>query len=487
MKTQITTKYNVIYVMAISAVAAIGGLLFGFDSSVISGVIEPMGHHYQLTPSQTGWAVSNVVIGCVIGCLSAGYLSDKFGRKRALVVTAALFIVSILGTAWTNSFEAFVWFRILGGFAIGTASVISPVYIAEVAPRKMRGTAITMHMICCVGGQMVVLITNYLIAKEMSDIQLDAVGWRWMLSSALVPCVLFFILVGFIPETPRWNILNGRDDKALKTLTKISNATHAEQVFKEIKDNFALEAKAALASHSHRQGKFGKNSWIFISIGIGLALFNILTGINVVQYFGPTLMLNITSSLKEAMFMTIFLAALQFCGVIVGMSLIDKVGRTILLKFGSFFAFIFLLYTFVAFYYKFPGWWSVIGLFGFMFTFGVSWAQVVWTVIGEIFPTRLRAIGTGISISAMWAGSFLTTQTFPLMNKSQYLVDKFHGGLPLLIFAVCTLISLVFVKKCVPETKGIALEKMEKVVLSKFNRKAVTDEVYLPNEAEEAK
>ncbi len=266
-----TLRHNLQYVMAICCVAALGGLLFGYDSSVISGAIEPLSHHYQLTPAETGWAVSNVIIGCVIGCLIAGNLADRFGRKKILILTAILFIASVVGTALAPDFTTFVAFRILGGLGIGIASVVSPVYIAEVAPKDYRGRAMTMHMICCVGGQVLVLLTNYLIAKDASQEWLNSTGWRWMLGSAFVPCVLFFIFVGFIPETPRWNVMAGRDEQALRTLTRISSAEHAQSVLREIQQSLRSHPEAGQKPEAV---KFTRKNIIFLVIGIGLAVFN---------------------------------------------------------------------------------------------------------------------------------------------------------------------------------------------------------------------
>lgn len=460
-------KHNVRYVMLVCCVAAIGGLLFGYDSSVISGAIEPLSEYYQLSPGETGWAVSNVIIGCVIGCFSAGYIADKLGRKKTLIITAILFIVSIAGTAFALDFQMFVVFRIIGGLAIGIASVISPVYISEVAPKDYRGRAGTVFMVLCVGGQVVVLITNYIIAKSLSSTELIEIGWRWMLMAAFIPCIIFFICVIPIPESPRWNIMVGNDSEAFKTLSKISNEEHAKHLYQEIKDSFELEKTI---KNKDIDSKHQGYTWIFLFIAIGLAVFNQLTGINVIQYFGPSLLQNVTGNIQEAMFMTIWLATSQFIGVLVGMIIIDKIGRTSLLKLGSLGAFITLLYTFFAFYYQFNGIFSVIGLFGFMFLFGASWGQVVWPLIGEIFPNRVRAVGMGVAISTMWLSNFVISQTFPLMNKSIFLVEKFHGGFPLLIFAITSAISFIFVQKYVPETKGVSLEKMEDIVLRKFKK-----------------
>ncbi len=472
MSTQ-TSGHNFAYVMYICLVAALGGLLFGFDSSVISGAIEPLSEYYQLNPTSTGWAVSNVIIGCVVGCFSAGKIADKYGRKKTLVVTAILFTVSAVGSALATDFTIFVIFRMIGGLGIGIASVISPVYIAEVAPKDIRGRAMTMNMICCVGGQVVVLITNYLIAKGATNEWLVDQGWRWMLGSEFVPCIFFLLFVGMIPESPRWSAMVGHDDNALKALTRISNAEHAKQVLQDIKESIHLDAKNAASLEKVR---FTKKTVIFLVIGIGLAVFNQLTGINVIQYFGPSLLKNVTDTVQEAMFMTVFLAGLQFAGVCVGMVLIDTLGRKVLLLWGSIGSAICLLATFFTFYFGVKGFTSVIGLFGFMFIFGVTWAQVVWAVIGEIFPNRLRAVGMGVSIATMWISNFIISQTFPMMNQNAWLTEKFHGGFPLLLFAVCCFVSWWFVKVYVPETKGVPLEQMEDLVLSRFNSNQESDE-----------
>ncbi|RQW63170.1 sugar porter family MFS transporter [Vibrio viridaestus] len=461
-----SSGHNVIYVMYICLVAALGGLLFGFDSSVISGAIEPLSEYYQLTPASEGWAVSNVIIGCVVGCFSAGKIADKYGRKKTLVVTALLFIVSAVGSALATHFSAFVIFRMIGGLGIGIASVISPVYIAEVAPKDFRGRAMTMNMICCVGGQVLVLLTNYLIAKGATNEWLVSEGWRWMLGSAFIPCILFLVFVGLIPESPRWSVMAGNDAGALKTLTRISGAEHARQVLAEIKESLHQDRQSAQQVESV---KFNRKTMIFLVIGIGLAVFNQLTGINVIQYFGPSLLMNVTDTVQQAMYMTIFLAGLQFVGVCVGMFLIDSLGRKVLLLWGSIGSAVCLLATFITFYYGVKGFTSVIGLFGFEFIFGITWGQIVWTVIGEIFPNRLRAVGMGVSIATMWIANFVISQTFPMMNQSTWLTDKFHGGFPLLLFAVCCLVSWWFVKVFVPETKGIQLEKMEDLVLNRNN------------------
>ncbi|TKI03009.1 sugar porter family MFS transporter [Martelella alba] len=463
-------RYDIKYIIRICTIAALGGLLLGYDSSIISGAIEPLSRHYSLSPAQIGWAVSNVIIGCIIGCYAGGPLGDKLGRKKTLVITALVFLVSVLGTSFATSFTMFVCFRIIGGLAIGLACVISPIYMAEVSPAAFRGRAITMHSFCLVGGQVIVLLTNFLIARGMTDAWMVELGWRYILGAALVPSVLFLLVVWFVPESPRWNVMAGHDEAALKTLARISNLEHAKSVFQEIKNS--------LQQHSapiDKKFTLNKKTMMFLTIGLGLAVGNQLTGINVIQYFGPTLLLNITGNLDDAMFKTFWLAVFQFSGVVTGQYLIDRIGRTKLLLWGSLWSFIFLIYTFIAFYYQFKGYASVIGLFGFMFTFGTTWAQVIWTVIGEIFPTHIRAIGMGISISGMWIASFIISQGFPLINKSQFLLEHFHGGFPILVFAICSLFTWWFAKRFVPETKNVHLEEIEQLVVAKFAKKAIAN------------
>lgn len=462
-------KYNMAYVMLCCSVAALGGFLLGYDSSVISGAIEPLSRHYQLSPAQTGWAVSNVVLGCIVGCFVAGSFSDKFGRKHTLAVTSILFVISVAATAYASSFTMFVGFRMLGGFCIGVASVVTPTYLAEMAPSMYRGRVGALNMFCCVAAQAIVQFVNYYIARGMTPEWMELVGWRYIMGMALIPCFFFVVLIWFIPESPRWCVMVGRDEWALKTLTRISNAAHARSVLGVIKESFAQQF------HEQPRQKivFDKKTVTFLLLGVGLAICSMSTGINVIQYFGPSLLLNISANIDEAMFKSSWLAVAQFLGVVTGMMITDKLGRVKLILWGSLLAFLSMTYTFIAFYYSFPGVASVVGLFIFMYSFGTTWGQVVWTLISEVFPNHLRSVGTGVSISAMWLTNFVIAQVFPILNKNEFLLQKFHGGFPIIVFAVFGLISLWFAWRYIPETKGVALEDIEKLILDKvYRRKA---------------
>lgn len=459
-------RYNMKYVMLCCTVAAFGGLLMGYDSSVISGAIEPLSQYFNLSPAETGWAVSNILIGSLVGCLVASKVSDRFGRKKSLAITACLFTVSVIGTAIAHNFTVFVLFRIIGGLAIGLAAVISPIYLAELSPSKFRGRTTALYSVCCVGGQCVVLLTNYFITKSVLPEVMVDIGWRWILATALVPCALFIGLIAFIPESPRWNVLKGRDKEALDTLTKISNREHAEIVFQEIKGSFVHAPDMAKPKRHFHLNRY---TVPLLVVGIGLAIGNQLSGINVIQYFGPTLLKNVSSDTDSALLQTFWLSVCQLVGVIIGMSLIDKVGRRKLLLLGTITSAIFLTYSFVAFFYQLPGILPVIGLFAYMVFFGITWGQIVWTVLGELFPTEIRSICVGLSICAMSLANFVISTTFPMMNSSVLLQEMFHGGFPLLLFAVFSLGLYFFTFRYLPETAGVSLEKVQALVLRKFN------------------
>lgn len=461
-------RYNMKYVILCCTVAAFGGLLMGYDSSIISGAIEPLSEYFQLTPAETGWAVSNILLGSLMGCFIAPRLSDKLGRKKSLAITALLFTVSVIGTAIAHNFTVFVLFRIIGGLAIGLASVISPIYLAELSPSKFRGRTTALYAVCCVGGQSVVLLTNYFITKSTLPEVMINMGWRYILATALVPCALFIFFIAFIPESPRWNVLKGKYDEALDTLTKISNREHAESVFNEIKHSFSDKT-----AHQHKSRlRLDKTTIPLLIIGIGLAVGNQISGINVIQYFGPTLLKNVAGSTDSALLQTFWLSICQFIGVLAGMMVIDKIGRRKLLLLGAITSCICLAYSFIAFYYHLPGMLAVVGLFAYMIFFGMTWGQIVWTVLGEIFPTEIRSICVGISICAMSLANFVISSTFPIMNSSPMLLDLFHGGFPLLLFAIFSLGMYFFTFRYLPETAGVSLEKIHGLVLEKFNVEA---------------
>ncbi|TWI54937.1 SP family xylose:H+ symportor-like MFS transporter [Pseudomonas duriflava] len=465
-KTTETHRHDIGYVLRICAVAALGGILFGYDTAVISGAVDSLREYFSLSPAETGWAVSNVVIGCVIGALSAGWIAGRLGRKKALVLAAALFTISAIGAAVVDSFVWFVIYRIIGGLAVGLASTVSPMYMSEVSPKGMRGRALGMQSIAIVGGQVVVFIVNYLIAKGVTEAWLVEYGWRWMIGSEVVPCILFCIMVFMIPESPRWQVMVGQDEKALRTLTRISNAEHAGRLLKEIKDSLQQNLQACPQKLELRKSGLG----LILFVGCMLAMLQQVTGVNVMMYYAPMVLKGVTASTESALFQTIWIGVMQWVGTLAGVWLIDRVGRVPLMRYGTIGAIAGLLTTSYSMYTYQSGYLTLFGMLLFMLTYAMSWGVGTWVLISEIFPNRLRSLGMSVAVCCMWIANFLVTQTFPMINEHPYLMDTFNGAFPMWLFAGCCVFCYWFVSRFVPETSGISLERMEGVMLAKIRR-----------------
>jgi len=279
-------KHNTGYILRICGIAALGGILFGYDTAVISGAIESLKTYFNLSPAETGWAVSNVVIGCVVGAFAAGPLAGRYGRKKALMLAAVLFTISAVGSSLAPTFTWFVIYRIIGGLAVGIAATVSPMYMSEVSPKDMRGRALSMQQFAIVFGQIVIFYVNFKIASIASEAWLVEMGWRWMFASGVLPCILFCILVFIIPESPRWSVMVGRDDQALAMLTKVSNAEHAKKVLQEIKDSIKQDQQASQKKLSYAD----KRVRFILFVGCMIAMLQQVTGVNVMMYYAPVVL-----------------------------------------------------------------------------------------------------------------------------------------------------------------------------------------------------
>ncbi|TCP94744.1 SP family xylose:H+ symportor-like MFS transporter [Cricetibacter osteomyelitidis] len=396
MQANVEKRHNMKYIVMISIVASLGGLLFGYDTSVISGAIGPLKEYFNLNPAETGWAVSNVVIGCIIGAYVSGEIARKLGRKKTLIIAALLFTISAIGSALATNFVWFVIYRMIGGLAVGIASAISPMYISEVAPKNYRGTATAMNSFAIVFGQILIFYINYQLAQGMAREWLVNLGWRYMLGSEAIPCIMFLLAVAFIPESPRWNAMRGRDDLAFVTLSKISNPTHAQNLLTEIKSSIARED----GQRQKQKLDFKRDGTMFIlMVGIGIAVISQLSGINVMMYYAPLVLERVVGSAEEALFQTIWIGVGQLVGVTIGFTLFDKVGRLPLMKNGVLGSILGLLITSYAMYTQNPGYLALIGMFIFMVSFGMSWGVVMWVLLGEIFPNHMRAQGMGVAVA----------------------------------------------------------------------------------------
>lgn len=459
-------KHNLRLIFFICSIASLSGVILGYDASVISGVIEPLTEHMALTPWESGWAVSNVILGCIAGAWCVGFISDRIGRKSTLIITALLFVLSAVGAALASSLTDFVIWRLVGGLAVGMASAVTPLYIAEVSPKDWRGRMLGLQQMLMVGGQVTVYIVNYLIARGMSHQWIVSEGWRWMLASGVVPCALFLLLVPFMPESPRWLALKGKTERAREVLTHLSNAQHAERLLQEIMTANQYDT----ASPTQRGVLRDARARYILLVGCAIAILQQVSGINILLYYAPSLLQNITASTQASLFQSIFLGLALLAGVAVCLSTIDRTGRTPLLRWGALGCALCLAFTAWAFITEAGGILPVVGLVAFVLIFGLSWSLGAWLLISEIFPNRIRAVAMGFAFASMYLANFIDTQSFPMMNRSRVLMDHFHGAFPLMLCAVGCLVAFWFVRRFLPETRGVSLEHIEPLMLSKSRR-----------------
>jgi MFS transporter, SP family, xylose:H+ symportor len=443
------------YILFIALSAALGGLLFGYDTAVISGAIGNLTAYFHLNPIETGWAISSALVGCLIGAFFSDFLSNKFGRRATMFITAILFILNSIGTALPTSFSMFVFFRIVGGIGVGIASMVVPMYIAEIAPPKRRGALVGNYQLAIVIGIVVVYFVNYLIALQGDANWNLTIGWRWMFGSELVPSLLFLLFIFFIPESPRWLIQKGHTNKALAVLHKINREEDVSQVQAEIQESFQQEDK--------KQWKLLVNP-IFkkaLFVGIGLSVLQQLTGINAILYYAPEIFKSLGSSTDVSLLETSILGVVNLIFTLLAIRWVDKMGRKPLLFIGSFGMTTALLAVGLFIHFNALGNWVLPFLLLFMASFSISWGPIVWVLLSEIFPSKIRSLALAISVFIQWVANFVVTQVFPSLVENEWLKTHFNGAFPFYLFALICLVSLLFVWKNVPETKNKSLEQME--------------------------
>ncbi len=442
-------KVSKAYIIKITTVAALGGLLFGYDTAVIAGAIGFLQEKFDLSPVLVGWAASSAIWGCVAGAMVAGYASDRWGRKKVLIVTAVLFFISALGSAIANDLTPFVLARFIGGVGVGAASMLSPLYISEVAPAKIRGTLVSVYQLAIVLGINIIYIVNYWISGTgTSEWNVDY-GWRYMLGSETIPAVIFFSLLFTVPESPRWLLKKGKDLLASDILVRI-NGGKALDIEKEIKSSLK-EEKGSLKE------LFGKRYRMALIIGIILALFSQITGINAVIYFAPEIFKSIGIGVESALSQTILIGLINTIFTFVALGLIDRVGRRKLLLWGVSGMVFCLLGTGLCFYFElYAGPWLLLFILGFIASFASSLGPIPWVIISEIFPTKTRGVAMSFCTLILWIGVILITQLTPV------LLDQIGGAGTFFIFMINAIILLLFTWKFVPETKQKSLEEIEK-------------------------
>ncbi len=445
---------SIVYVSLVCAVAALGGLLFGYDTGVISGAIGPLEVRFDLNPKMVGWAASCALVGCIFGAAFAGTVSDRMGRKKVLIISAVLFLVSAVGTALPRNLVEFIIFRFLGGLGVGAASMISPMYIAEISPARIRGRMVSVNQLAIVSGFLVVYFVNYFIALGQSEEWIVQTGWRWMFGSESLPALLLLVLAFFVPESPRWLTKQGREDEATGILTKVNGPEHAQREMTAIKDALAHESGSILQL-------FQPGMRIALAIGIVLAILQQVTGINAVLYYAPEIFKNIGAGTESALLQTVIVGVVNAGFTVVAIWAVDTLGRRPLMLIGASGMGVALATIGLAFYFNQQGIWVLIAVLVYIACFASSMGPVFWVIASEIFPTRIRGRAMSIATVAIWVSCYLVSQTFPMMDKNEWLVERFNHGFSFWLYGVFCVVTVLFVTAFLPETKGKTLEEIE--------------------------
>jgi len=520
------------YVAAITFTATLGGLLFGYDTAVISGTVKSLqaffldglsDNSYQadqivvqyrmliilvllsislilssllfrmykrkkaiwiaaifmsiiiltavlyyarpVTIDETminsikGFTVSSALVGCIIGGALAGRVSTTLGRKKGMLLAAFLFAISAIGSALperlnvfgTQDIISFIIYRIIGGIGVGLASMLAPMYIAEISPARMRGKLVSWNQFAIIFGMLVIYFVNYFIALGKPQEWIDTIGWRWMFASELVPIVIFLLALLFVPETPRYLVMINKEEKAAAVLKKINGAHEVAGILDSIKDSFKTQSRSWL--------HFG---WAVIIIGIMLSVFQQFVGINVVLYYAPEIFRTLGEGTDSALLQTIIVGTINLLFTVVAIVTVDRFGRKILMIIGAIAMALSMFALGMVFYTQTSGITALIFMLMYIAGFAMSWGPVTWVLLSEIFPNSIRG-AMALAVAAQWIANLLVSWTFPVLNDNSWLTYHFHHGFAYWIYSFMGILAAIFVWRFVPETKGKSLEEIEKI------------------------
>lgn len=455
-------NYNYGYVWLVSVVAAMGGLLFGWDWVVIGGAKPFFQRYFQLTTeAQIGWANSCALIGCLVGALLAGALSDRFGRKRLLIAAAVMFAVTSLGNALATQFAIFIAWRMLGGVAIGLASNLSPMYIAEVAPAQIRGKLVAINQLTIVIGVLLAQCINWFLVRNLPAGATDEFirnswfgqqGWRWMFGLTAAPSLLFFFGMSFVPESPRWLAKNGKPDRARGILNKIGGGEYADAAIRDIESTLASEEIQHVRFADLLEPKMRK----VLVLGVVLAVFQQWCGINTIFNYAEEIFRAAGYDISTVLKNIAWTGSVNLAFTFVALGVVDRGGRRPLMLFGS--AALAVIYVIIGFCYHggVKGLPMLLLVLAAIACYSMSLAPVTWVVISEIFPNRIRGAAMAVAVSALWIACFLLTYSFPILNGHLGPAGTFW------LYAVICAAGFVFIKFKLPETKGKSLEQIER-------------------------
>lgn len=429
------------YILGISFISALGGYLFGFDFAVISGALPFLQHQFKLDTYWEGFATGSLALGAIIGCLVAGGMADRYGRRKGLLLAAIVFGISSLAMAFAPNRDLFIAARFMAGIGVGMASMLSPMYIAEVSPAALRGRMVAINQLTVVIGILVTNLVNYSLRNYGND------AWRWMFGLGAIPSIVFFLGVIWLPESPRWLVLKGKIDEARKILDKIGGTDYSDASIQSIQ-----HSQQAANNQGGLSAIFQKGIFTAVVAGVVLAVFQQLCGINVVFNYTPRIFASIGVSQSEQLLQTVFIGAVNLVFTILAMVLVDKAGRKPLMLFGA--GALTVLYIVIVNMLAKGSpnvAWALMASIG---VYAMSLAPVTWVLISEIFPNRVRAVASSIAVLSLWAAYFVLVFTFPI------LFEKFRDN-TFYIYSVICFLGTLFIWARVRETKGKTLEELE--------------------------
>jgi SP family xylose:H+ symportor-like MFS transporter len=463
-------KYNTSLVVGLTFVATLGGLLFGWDTAVISGAvssidayfIDPLKLAETARDSLSGWTIGSALVGCIIGAGVAGWISTALGRKGGLIIAALLFLAGSLGSAVPEfgfgaigqmgpaALKQFIFYRIVGGAGVGIASMLSPLYIAEISPSAIRGRLVSFNQLAIVLGILLVYFVNWYIASLGNEAWIKSTGWRWMLASEAIPSAIFLILLVLVPDTPRWLVLRGRNAEALAQLKRVTDESDARAILADIERTLQVRS-APLFS-------FGVT---VVVVGVLLSVFQQFVGINAVLYYAPLMFHNMGASTNTALLETAVIGTANFVFTIVAIVTVDHWGRKPLLIWGGFLMAAAMIALGCLFNAHAVGLAALVAVVAYIGAFAFSWGPVTWVLLAEMFPNSIKGWGLGIAVAAQWVANWLVSVSFKVVDGNSALNAAFNHGFAYWIYGLMGILASLFVMRYVPETKGRSLEAIQ--------------------------
>jgi len=442
-----TNNFNTGYIIAISFISALGGYLFGFDFAVISGALPFLRTQFGLTAWWEGFLTGSLALGCIAGCVIAGAISDRYGRKPGLMMAALIFAVSSLGMAFSGSLSTFIMMRFTAGIGVGMASMLSPMYIAEISPASVRGRNVAINQLTIVIGILITNLVNYLLANKGVD------AWRWMFGLGVVPSALFLLGVLWLPESPRWLMQANQQERARRILGRIGNPDFAETTITDIKRSLQGGTKKVTLADV-----FAPSARKAVILGIALAVFQQFCGINVVFNYTSTIFESVGANLNQQLFETVSIGAVNLVFTLIAMWQVDKLGRKPLMLTGS--IGLSIIYVILALWLKSHVAATLISALVLIAIalYATSLAPVTWVLIAEIFPNHIRGRATSVAVISLWAAYFVLVFTFPVLAKELGAYGPFY------MYAGICVLGFLFIRKRVTETKGKTLEEIEGIM-----------------------